>query len=403
MGFDFRPALKESIKSAGVPRGWSVSEHRGKVKLRVRSGAGGAAQQWTKTLPIHWEVGCIGPVTDTVAALYKATQSEPPKSVGQAWQELQPEDDDTEPAPGIPSVIGGINWNAIAKAHYRDRQQNGKQVSDKTMALERTYCDKAVELLTGSNPPATPYKLMDAAINKGGWSDKPRARQQCVGAINRLLTYGVAHEGLSADWIIPQHQKLTLAGNGKAKEQREIAILSDVQILELLDAVPTAEWRNVLLVMAVYGLRPEELMHLTPKVNPTTGKLQLWCSYRKAAGWRTTKTETKPRWLQAIPLRTPEGEDYPAGDLAAQINAGLMPFPPLKERGVAVAQYVKRLKAWKELGAVFKAQSKWWQPNSFRNTYSVRGHLRGISPGTGCDRPPAASVTAAVPLCAGVS
>ena len=378
MALDFRPVLKESIKKAGVPRGWSVSEHRGKVKLRVRAGAGGAAASWTKTLPIPWEVGCIGPVTETVAALYAATQGEEPKSVSQAWLELHPEDDDTEPAPGVPSVIGGINWKAIAAAHYRDRQQNGKQVSDKTMALERTYCDKAVELLTSSKPPATPYKLMDAAITAGGWSDKPRARQQCVGAIHRLLTYGVTHGGLSGDWIIPQHQKLTLAGNGKAKEQREIAILSDVQILELLDAVPTAEWRNVLLVMAVYGLRPEELMHLTPKVNPTTGKLQLWCSYRKAAGGRTTKTETKPRWLQAIPLRTHEGEDYPAGDLAAQINAGLMPFPPLKDRGAAVAQYVKRLRVWKELAKTFDEQGKWLRPYSFRNTYSVRGHLRGI-------------------------
>ncbi|WP_415409675.1 hypothetical protein ACLM45_12980 [Synechococcus sp. A10-1-5-9] len=378
MALDFRPVLKESIKTAGVPRGWSVSEHRGKVKLRVRAGAGGAAASWTKTLPIQWEVGCIGPVTETLSALYEATKGDQPKSLADAWAELHPEEDDSEPAPGIPSLMGGINWKAIAAAHYRDRQQNGKQVSDKTMALERTYCDKAVELLTSSKAPATPYKLIDAAITTGGWTDKPRARQQCVGAITRLLTYGVTHEGLSGDWIIPQHQKVMLAGNGKPKEEREIAILSDVQILELLDSAPSAEWRNLLLVMAVYGLRPEELMHLTPKVNPTTGKLQLWCSYRKAAGGRTTKTETKPRWLQAIPLRTPEGEDYPAGDLAAQINAGLMPFPPLKERGAAVAQYLGRLRLWKEMAAAFDEQGKWLRPYSFRNTYSVRGHLRGI-------------------------
>ena len=377
MGFDFRPALKESIKSAGVPRGWSVSEHRGKVKLRVRAGAGGAAQQWTKTLPIHWEVGYIGPVTETVAALYRATQSEPPKSVGQAWQELHPEEEDSEPSPGVPTVTGVINWKAIAAAHYRDRQQNGKQVSDKTMALERTYCDKAVELLTSSKPPATPYKLMDAAITAGGWSDKPRARQQCVGAINRFLTYCVTHEGLSGDWIIPQHQKLMLAGNGKAKEQREIAILSDVQILELLNAVPTAEWRNVLLVMAVYGLRPDELIHLTPKVNPTTGKLQLWCSYRKAARGRTTKTETKPRWLQAIPLNGPDGT-APQTDLAQALDGGLFPFPPLGERGAAIAQYLGRLKLWQQWKAEFEERGMWLRPYSFRNTYSERGQLLGI-------------------------
>jgi integrase len=348
------------------------------VKLRVRAGAGGSAASWTKTLPIKWEVGCIGPVTETVAELYAATQGDQPKSLAGAWAELHPEDDDTDPPPGVPSLIGGINWKAIAAAFYRDRQQNGTQVSDRTMALERTYCNKAVELLISSKAPATPYKLIDAAITMGGWSDKPRARQQCVGAITRLLTYGVTHEGLSGDWIIPHHQKVMLAGNGKPKEEREIAILSDIQILKLLDSVPTAAWRNLLLVMAIYGLRPEELTHLTPKVNPTTGKLQLWCSYRKAAGGRTTKTETKPRWLQAIPLRTPEGEDYPADDLAAQINAGLMPFPPLKERGAAVAQYVGRLGLWKEMAATFEEQGKWLRPYSLRNAYSVRGHLRGI-------------------------
>ena len=130
--------------------------------------------------------------------------------------------------------------------------------------------------------------------------------------------------------------------------------------------------------MAIHGLRPEELVHLTPKVSPNTGKLQLWCRDRKAAGGRTTKTETKPRWLQAIPLRKPDGDDYPAGELAAEINAELMPFPALKDRGAAVAPYVKRKRGWKELAKTFAEQSKWLRPDSFRNTYSVRGHLRGI-------------------------
>ena len=33
-------------------------------------------------------------------------------------------------------------------------------------------------------------------------------------AINRLLTQGVSHGGLSGDWIIPQHQKVMLSCNG---------------------------------------------------------------------------------------------------------------------------------------------------------------------------------------------
>ena len=87
MALDFHPVLKESIRNSGVPRGWSVSEHRGKVKLRVRAGAGGAAASWTKTLPIEWEVGCIGPVTEIVSTLQKAVSGEEPKSLDQhGWR-----------------------------------------------------------------------------------------------------------------------------------------------------------------------------------------------------------------------------------------------------------------------------------------------------------------------------
>jgi len=50
----------------------------------------------------------------------------------------------------------------------------------------------------------------------------------------------------------------------------------------------------------------------------------------------------------------------------------------LKDRGAAVAQYVKRKRGWKELTKTFAEQSKWLRPYSWRNTYSVRGHLRGI-------------------------
>ena len=104
------------------------------------------------------------------------------------------------------------------------------------MEQEQRYCDPAVQSLTGKRPPTTPYKLIDQTISAGGWTDKPRARQQCVGAIDRMLTFAVAHEGLSDDWIITQYQKLTLAGNGKPEEEKPTAILSDFQILELIDS-----------------------------------------------------------------------------------------------------------------------------------------------------------------------
>ena len=374
--FDFRPALKASLKSAGIPRGWSVTEHRGRVKLRVRTGAGASGPQWNKTLPIAWEIGCIGPVTELLITLHKATSSEPPRSLAEAWAELHPEPTASN-ALGRPALITGINWSGIAAAFYGDRAQNGTQVGPRTLAMEKRYCDQAIALLAAHQPPTTPYKLIDATIRAGGWSNKPRARQQCVGAITRLLTYGVDHESLSSDWLLPQHQKLKLAGNGKPEQKKEIAILSDLQILALLETITTREWHNLILVMAIYGLRPEELMHLQPRLNPTTNRQQMWCSYQKAAGGRTKKTQTEPRWLQAIPLSGPTGT-IPATDLAASFEAGLMTFPPLKDRGEAVSQYLRRLPLWRQWSAEFEAKGQSLRPYSFRNSYSVRAHLRGI-------------------------
>ncbi len=72
------------MKKAGIPRGWSVMEQTGKVKLRVRFGTDGQKAQWTKTLPIQWEVGCIGELIKTLKALVAATSGDKPKLSSEA-------------------------------------------------------------------------------------------------------------------------------------------------------------------------------------------------------------------------------------------------------------------------------------------------------------------------------
>ena len=377
MALDFRPHLKEEMKKAGIPRGWSVMEQSGKVKLRVRFGTDGKKAQWTKTLPIQWEVGCIGELIKTLKALVAATSGDKPKSLSEAWLELHPEEAEDEPAPGVPSLTAGINWKALAEAHYRDREANGTEIGSKTMAQEMRHCGKAVELLTGPKPPTSPYKLIDATIDAGGWRDKPRARQQCVDAVVRMLSFGIAEGGLSESWQISQASKLKLKGSGKSKNARPVMELTDAQILQLIDACPTAEWQNCLLVMATYGLRPIELTELTIRRNPDTNKKQLFCTYRKACGGRSQKMETEPRFLWPMPVLDENGEER-NGDLTAAFEAGLLPFPTLKEKGEAISQYLRRLKLWRDWQTTAAANGMDLRPYSFRNSYSVRCHARGI-------------------------
>ena len=376
MALDFRPVLKQSIKEAGVPRGWSVSEHRGKVKLRVRQGSGGTAASWTKTLPIAWVVGCIGPVTDTLASLYQSTQGDPPKSLAEAWLELHPEDDDEEPAPGLPAVITGIDWQAIADRFYADRCKHGTKISQRTLNEEKRYVGAAITVLTGKRPPSTPYLLLDAALELRGWVIRPAARKSAVDAICRFLAFGMDHCGLSSDWEIPARQKAKLAGSGKASDSPPIAALSDLQLLQLIDSAQSDDWKNALRVMATYGLRPIELSYLTVEFNEATKRKQLFCTYRKACGGKSEKLETEPRFLYAAPLKDADG-NLTSVDLTAAWEAGLLPMPPLKEKGRAVAQYLARMPLWKQWKAESEEQGRTLRPYSFRNSYSVRCHERG--------------------------
>jgi hypothetical protein len=192
-----------------------------------------------------------------------------------------------------------------------------------------------------------------------------------VEAVIRFLSFGVAHADLSDAWVLPAHQKADLIGTPAAKKVK--ATLTDQQILELIDSCPSREWQHVLSTLAVYGLRPEELFHLSVRVNPETGRKQFWCSYEKRSG----RGRTKQRWLYPIPLQGDASQPVP-GDLVELKERGLLTFPPMKERGEALSQYLRRLPLWKQWRAEAASRKEVLKPYTFRDSYSLRGHLKGI-------------------------
>lgn len=377
MASDWSVVLKQSIKDKGVPRGWSVVKSGSKVRLRVRQGVGGK-DSWTKTLGHQWEIGCIGPVSTLLSDLYQAVENG--ATLDEAWAQLYPKEAAADEA-GTVNPITGVNWKKIELAYYRDRERNGTKVSTKTMDGDKRYCGQAIELLTGKDAPSGAYKLIDATIEAGGWTDKARARQQCVDAVVRMLTYGVDHEGLDPAWMLRDSMKLKLKGSGKPKsEERPVKALSDADVVELLASVENSKgplWKNVLLLMDTYGLRPIEVLKLEVRVNPATGAEQLFCNYRKACGGKTKKTETEPRFLFPSPSKDEEGNDI-CGDLTAAFKAGLMPFPSMKRGAADINQFLGRNSVWKRLAAEAEAEGKWLRPYSFRNSYSVRCHARNV-------------------------
>ena len=129
--------------------------------------------------------------------------------------------------------------------------------------------------------------------------------------------------------------------------------------------------------MATYGLRPIEVLKLEVRINRDTGKKQLFCNYRKACGGKSTKTETKPRFLYPCPPHDESGKKY-CGDLTAAFEAGLLPFPAMGRGAADINQHLARNPVWRRINEEAKKEGKWLRPYSFRNTYSVRCHLRNV-------------------------
>ena len=66
--------------------------------------------------------------------------------------------------------------------------------------------------------------------------------------------------------------------------------MSDQEIINLIESMPTEKglvryraparkWADALRLMALYGLRPEELKYLEVKSDKVSGASFLWCTY----------------------------------------------------------------------------------------------------------------------------
>ena len=356
--------LQSSVRQV-AGQGWLVNQSGSKVRLRVRSRELTAGGCWTRTLPFAWEIGCIGPVTTLVADLKH--QVADGLSLDAAWEQCQGIAISASDSPSE-GTLAAPHWKVLAQDFLRWREETGTQIGSKSMAAEKRYLDSALSVLSGRRPPTRAYDLLSQAVKP--WMGTPRAKKQAVETVMRFLVYGHDHRGLSADWILPAHQKADFLEKSKKVAK---ATLTGPQIMELIDSCPSPEWQSVLTFLAALGLRPEELFHLSLRVNPDTGKPQFWCGYEKVSG----KSRTSQRWLWPIPLEDAKGRQVDF-NLVGAWEAGLVQFPPMKDRGEALSQYLRRLPLWQRWRESLASDGLVLRPYVFRDSYSLRGHLKGI-------------------------
>jgi integrase len=348
--------------------GWTVNNKGGRIQLKVRLPN---RPQQTKLLPLPWEPKSQAAALQLIGRIYQLVEGN--KETLQKAADI---------CLGVSDTMAPTrSWPAIADS-LKDVLQTGRnQIHDKTWQTNYwPYIKKALELLSGSQPPRDGYELLKQCLQN--WPDKPPSRSTCCIAIRNLTDHGIARFGLEACWRIDQATIKEL--KGKAGTKRIKATLDDREILYLIRGIESRNprWANVIRLLALFGLRPIELQYINKKTRDN-GSLGLWCSYQKNCGG----TLTKPRWLEPCWLRDESGE-LQRWNLIGAIHAGLLELPVGNTHqtrllnGHYVEQFLRTQPEWKELRALATDKGEWLRPYTFRDSYSLRCHRYKLEVGS---------------------
>jgi len=335
---------------------------RGKVFLSVRSGKGGTTAT-TLTLPIVWAADTVPEAISLITELQRLV------NVGFDLRDALAKACGPVPT-SSPSVSS--DWPLILEKFQADLKALS-QIKDTTWKRNyEPFLNRVVELLNSPSAPVDARALVIEVART--WSDKPRSRNMAVDAVRRFLDFAVeVHKLPEQSWTLTDRAAKQL--RGKRPDRRTVASITDAEILGLLKSLPETDacdrWRNAIKLLSLYGLRPQELNHLTVREHPTTGQPALFCTYRK----KNARGATEPRWLMPLPLTDSFGESVD-WNLAGAMAINQLPLPPLPDK-YALRTFLERQPFWLELKARYDKTAEWVRPYSFRNSYSLRAHRLG--------------------------
>ncbi len=359
--------LRTSVRTSSA-EGWNVYEHGGRVKLELRKP--GQPKQ-TVRLPFDWCKASSGDVLSRVRTIYKLVAE------GHSLKGAEEIADGKAPKPVA-------DWSGALDRFQVQKLQHGRTVKPSTWEHSyRPVLTDAVDLLTGRRQANNPADLLDQVIRK--WPPGSRMRQIRAQSLAQFLRYCVTREHFPALWLPPADLGSHVGAKGsQATPSLKGDPFTDQQIINLLVSLPIdavgIRWADALRLLAELGLRPVELGHLSVRDDPATGQPYWWCSYRKRSGGG----DTQPRRVYPLPLVDADGIPQ-RWNLLGRWHAGLIQLPPLSSgngAGDAIATYLNRQLGWRSLRAAMATKGERAVPYSFRHSYSLRGHQRGIDAGS---------------------
>ena len=361
------PGFRSAVRTSAA-EGWSVREHRGGMRLQVRH-QGGAMQ--TVALPFDWARRSTGDALVRIRNIYALVEE------GHTLRSAADVLDGKAPATIKP-------WREAANRFRDQKILHGNAI--KATTWEKNYgpvVTMAVGLLSSAKAPGRPDDLLDQCIRD--WEPGSRARQIRAQSLSQFLRYCVDRESFPELWSPPVDLRSHVgvkSANGSPTRKGDP--LTDQQIIDLVAGLPKDEtgkrWCDAIRLCSELGLRPIELLYLSVRRDPSTREFHWWCSYCKRSGGGATA----PRRLEPLAL-IDQNDGLQEWDLLNRWLTGAITLPPL-ESGNGAAEclktYLNRQKAWVQLKTVMAAAGERLVPYSFRHSYSLRCHQRGIDGGS---------------------
>ena len=343
----YREQLRETIPKEA---GWYVGNSRGKIRIEIKVGV-----YQSKTLHFDWSKAGFAVAVDEIKQIYKRFYEGETKTLAEACQRVK---------------VSNTKSKLDIDLYIKEFKKFVPNASDKTW--KKSYLPsltKAKELLERSKgKPKNGEELMFKALEQ--WEQGSRQRTIQRRSLNKFLNWAITRAKLPASYAPP-------ANIPEIKKPKKTGYaFSDQQILALIDDEVNPHWKFAYQLLAVYGLRPEELKYLRI-MDGIKGK-ELWSTYRKSKGG-LKGDKTKPRKLAALLIKDADG-NFVDWKLQQRLEIG-EELPPLGKEGKgseAIRTHLRRRKLYQQIKEEAKKLDQTCVPYSFRHRYAKESHANGV-------------------------
>ena len=366
---------ERSLQATAHWRGWGLSDHYGKVRLKLQFPPGAGIANASATLPYSWDPASIGPVQGILTRIYGPVM-EGEVTLKAAIADVLAISDHKNHEVVTP-------WPGIVEAFKDYKLTQGNRIAEATFkASYQRYLDVALVHLQGRNAATTGKELTERVLTeqrfnkKPGkvygqplkkWIDQPKSRQECALALKKFTEFAVSRHRQPQCWLLSEEDYFELKGDGGTREPR--AVLSDEEVMKVISLLPET-WANVVKIIRIFGFRAWEHRVIVRRINEA-GEPQLFVTEGKThISRRGVKKKTPARWLVPIPLM---GNTF---NLVEEWET--LKLPPTVN-GKQLGNELRKIPYWRELMARAKANGEKLPPYSLRHSYSQLGEEAGVN------------------------